>query len=1177
MYYPEKRDVNHEKLNKWPILNIDGKYIIPNFKDNQQTTSSVIIRQFEENLKKPKIFKFGKKMDTEDYRSPPLEFPRSPMHEISGELLPQTRRKKKVKKTKKDRERDLLRELQREKIKEKERERINKLLEEQEITYIHSLCCRETGRQCIPYSIHNIKFYDEKTDCTLGHFLENFCFTEEKCKIAECNESLLYHERSFLHHRGRINITAETTATNEYLQGIQATTNALQQQQALQNAKDGKGPTVLTNDSSIIYWSYCKKCEVKTNYQRLSKKLLDYSFGKWLEHTFYYQGATLYHCLSCPHSILQQHIRYFMHASILIAIYYEPIPLYTFIPPPLKLPYTTASFNQILNYQIELIQSTLMKVDEIIQLYIDYIENQIIDFYHLEDFNNFKKSYHDEQVQINSTFQKLKEEQIESKLNDFKRFIIVSALNWNSTINDIIENIQSEKKEYLEHQIGHLNKFFDPFAKFMLHKTPKQTSGVPFTPSSVPTFPNRLTSNQSYLPQLSSSPTNNNLFTSLIPTHLPSSPTTSHNSHPFPVSHHDNKVTHDHPLSQSSDTVFLQHQHQQHQLQHAFLSQIHHTTVDYSHVHTNLDSSNDSAPLPSHSLLSPSCTSLTLPLQSQSHSHTASHSHHSHHPHHLQGLSNSLLATSFATIPSHLLPGNHPQHSVATSQPIDSDNTNLTKQIFSRIKGSYENRPRMSIPFISVPARDHTFEENQYSPYVAHHQRDHGHHRHHHHHHLQSKSSTDHDLHHLPLHQIHHYKNRHDHCDTSSSDESITMFGYLYTSHSSSDFSSSSNSSSDYSTTSATSSDSMESPERSSEQERIRSEEEIIEKLPEGEEEKKKEQTGGIPVAQIPSRYESEEDEEEDDYYKPKLGKSPSHYTNPLGYCNGKSKITILDGLRFILPNLPISVSPGALTPSALRDASGAFYDDGVNNSVIVLSESEISSYIAYALMSKKYDAFIQQQMEQLAASSSTVHAPSTSQTEQLVSGFALNENEEFPEEYLPLISDIRSHFEIAIDSTEPDSKIKATINVYHAIQFQTLRKLCNIDEHFVRSISHCEKWKASGGKSRSTWEKSLDERFVIKTIPKVESEAFINIAFFYFKYFAKAFHLNVPTLLAKILGVFTINYRSANKSIKQDVIVMENLFYNHIITKVRSSLFFLPFPLPHLSYLLILKIRFMI
>ncbi len=54
-----------------------------------------------------------------------------------------------------------------------------------------------------------------------------------------------------------------------------------------------------------------------------------------------------------------------------------------------------------------------------------------------------------------------------------------------------------------------------------------------------------------------------------------------------------------------------------------------------------------------------------------------------------------------------------------------------------------------------------------------------------------------------------------------------------------------------------------------------------------------------------------------------------------------------------------------------------------------------------------------------------------------------------------------------------------------------------------------------------------------------------------------------MPTLLAKVLGLFTINYKSNNKTIKQSFIVTENLFYNRKVGRV-SLLIPLsrPFPL---------------
>jgi 1-phosphatidylinositol-3-phosphate 5-kinase len=54
---------------------------------------------------------------------------------------------------------------------------------------------------------------------------------------------------------------------------------------------------------------------------------------------------------------------------------------------------------------------------------------------------------------------------------------------------------------------------------------------------------------------------------------------------------------------------------------------------------------------------------------------------------------------------------------------------------------------------------------------------------------------------------------------------------------------------------------------------------------------------------------------------------------------------------------------------------------------------------------------------------------------------------------------------------------------VYYAKQFDALRRRCGVEEAFARSMARCEPWKAQGGKSRSNFWKTLDERFIIKTL----------------------------------------------------------------------------------------------
>lgn len=51
-----------------------------------------------------------------------------------------------------------------------------------------------------------------------------------------------------------------------------------------------------------------------------------------------------------------------------------------------------------------------------------------------------------------------------------------------------------------------------------------------------------------------------------------------------------------------------------------------------------------------------------------------------------------------------------------------------------------------------------------------------------------------------------------------------------------------------------------------------------------------------------------------------------------------------------------------------------------------------------------------------------------------------------------------------------------------------------------------------------------------------------------------------MPTVLAKILGVYRIGYRNSHtgRELKQDLLIMENLFYKKKITQVLEMPFFI-------------------
>jgi 1-phosphatidylinositol-3-phosphate 5-kinase len=124
-------------------------------------------------------------------------------------------------------------------------------------------------------------------------------------------------------------------------------------------------------------------------------------------------------------------------------------------------------------------------------------------------------------------------------------------------------------------------------------------------------------------------------------------------------------------------------------------------------------------------------------------------------------------------------------------------------------------------------------------------------------------------------------------------------------------------------------------------------------------------------------------------------------------------------------------------------------------------------------------------------------------------------------------------------------------------------------------SLASCIKWDSSGGKSGSAFLKTkgnrdstqnikeyysnssnIDDRLLMKQMSKYELDAFLGFAPAYFQYMSEAFFSELPTVLAKIFGFYSIGYKNpaTGKSMRMDVLVMENLFYQRNVKKVKKK-----------------------
>ncbi|XP_047516725.1 1-phosphatidylinositol 3-phosphate 5-kinase isoform X1 [Pieris napi] len=97
---------------------------------------------------------------------------------------------------------------------------------------------------------------------------------------------------------------------------------------------------------------------------------------------------------------------------------------------------------------------------------------------------------------------------------------------------------------------------------------------------------------------------------------------------------------------------------------------------------------------------------------------------------------------------------------------------------------------------------------------------------------------------------------------------------------------------------------------------------------------------------------------------------------------------------------------------------------------------------------------------------------------------------------------------------------------------------VCEIEEGFIRSLAHCVPWATRGGKSGSTFCKTKDDRYVLKEMTKPEWQQFLEFAPHYFNYVTSCRANGSSSLLARILGVFSVGGAGSG------VLVIEHVWY---------------------------------
>ncbi|KAJ5669092.1 hypothetical protein N7462_010162 [Penicillium macrosclerotiorum] len=204
----------------------------------------------------------------------------------------------------------------------------------------------------------------------------------------------------------------------------------------------------------------------------------------------------------------------------------------------------------------------------------------------------------------------------------------------------------------------------------------------------------------------------------------------------------------------------------------------------------------------------------------------------------------------------------------------------------------------------------------------------------------------------------------------------------------------------------------------------------------------------------------------------------------------------------------------------------------------IIVREDEPSSLIAFALDSSDYKeklASIQERCDELEG-----HLPELEHDREAANEARLEH---------ALLRQTGTHLKYQFQ----EGQAKMLCKVFYAEQFEALRKKCGVADRIVESLSRCMKWDSKGGKTKSIFLKTLDDRFVLKSLAPVETQAFLKFAPAYFQIMSEALFHDLPSAIAKMFGFYQIIIKNPVTGAESNwfLLLMENLFYDRVPSRL--------------------------
>ncbi|KAJ5959901.1 Zinc finger FYVE/PHD-type [Penicillium vulpinum] len=207
-------------------------------------------------------------------------------------------------------------------------------------------------------------------------------------------------------------------------------------------------------------------------------------------------------------------------------------------------------------------------------------------------------------------------------------------------------------------------------------------------------------------------------------------------------------------------------------------------------------------------------------------------------------------------------------------------------------------------------------------------------------------------------------------------------------------------------------------------------------------------------------------------------------------------------------------------------------------DSNIIVREDEPSSLVAFALDSSDYKeklSSIQQRFDEV-------------EEHKTDAGDNMEDTNEARVEHA-LLRPTGTHLKYQFQ----EGPAKMLCKVFYAEQFDALRKKCGVADRIVESLSRCAKWDSKGGKTKSLFLKTLDDRFILKSLSTIETQAFLKFAPAYFQIMSEALFHELPSAIAKMFGFYQVIIKNpvTGTEFNWFLLLMENLFYDRVPTRI--------------------------